>query len=97
MNQLNVFVNRDRVGVLERLHRTGEAERYRFTYRPDVSENHMVALTMPVRKEPYLYHRLPPVFDQNLPKGDRRRLLGGLAKAHRMDDFGLLVVGRSRS
>ena len=94
-NQLHVFVNRDRVGVLERLHRTGEPESYRFTYRPGVPENHMVALTLPVREKPYFYHRLPPVFDQNLPEGNRRRLLNGLAKTRRMDDFGLLeVVGR---
>jgi len=62
--RLKVWVGTDSVGSLE----TSRA-RYLFSYAPDCPAVRFVSLTMPVRRESYVWHELHPVFQAGLPEG----------------------------
>jgi serine/threonine-protein kinase HipA len=64
---MNVFVNYDRAGELER-----SGTKVQFTYQPECRPGQAVSLMMPVCPEPYLtsaYGTIHPVFDMNIPEG----------------------------
>lgn len=54
---------------------------YVFKY-DDLYEGPVVSLTMPVRKEPYVFNSFPPFFDGLLPEGIQ---LDGLLKKYKID------------
>ena len=64
--KLNVHVLDQQVGVLEQV---GDFKSV-MTYVPDVAQEMLVSLTMPVRTESYLWDdELHPIFRMNLPEG----------------------------
>ena len=64
--KLNVHVLDQHVGVLEQV---GDFKSV-MTYVPDVAQEKLVSLTMPVRTESYLWDdELHPIFRMNLPEG----------------------------
>ncbi len=64
--KLNVHVHNKQVGVLEQV---GDFKSV-MTYVPDVAQEWLVSLTMPVRTESYLWDdELHPIFRMNLPEG----------------------------
>lgn len=67
MNALDVYLHKDRVGVLERL----EGSRLRFTYAADLLAQATVplSLSLPPRAEPYADSACRPFFAGLLPEG----------------------------
>jgi serine/threonine-protein kinase HipA len=63
-NRLKVWVGTDPVGSLDT-----SAGRYLFTYAPDCPAVRFISLTMPVRRQTYVWHELHPVFQAGLPGG----------------------------
>ena len=62
-------------------------------YLPDYQEE-SVSLTLPFRKEPYIFDRFPPFFDGLLPEGFQLDALLRQLKIDRKDYFSqLLAVG----
>lgn len=92
---LNVAVRGLGVGSLARADSTPGATSFR--YRDSAAEGQAVSLTMPVRRDDYLWERgLHPIFEMNLPEGFlRSRLQQMFAKViHGFDDLDLLgIVG----
>ncbi len=75
------------------LQESEDGREYRFEYTPDYA-GPPISLTMPVRKEGYLFKEFPPFFDGLLPEGFQLEALLRLHKLDRNDKFGqLLVIG----
>ncbi len=89
MREADVFQQGVRAGILcER-----SSDRYEFLYEPDYT-GPPVSLTMPVRREPYLYTRFPPFFEGLLPEGFQLEALLRQAKLDKIDYWSqLLQVG----
>jgi serine/threonine-protein kinase HipA len=62
--RLKVWVGTDPVGSLD-----ASGGRHLFTYGADCPAVRFVSLTMPVRRQTYLWHELHPVFQAGLPGG----------------------------
>ena len=76
-------------GQLEEIDR----QHYRFTYAPEYI-GEPVSLALPVRREPYEFDRLPPIFEGLLPEGPQLEALLRQYKVDRHDLFTqLLLVG----
>ena len=90
MRQALVKVHNQEAGIL-----TETADRrYRFDYHNGYT-GAPVSLTMPIRKEGYVYSHFPPFFDGVLPEGGQLEGLLQLRKIDRYDYFTqLLVVGQ---
>ena len=63
----------------------------RFTYLEDYT-GAPVSLTLPVRREPYVFAGFPPVFDGLLPEGPQLEALLRTHKIDRSDAFAQLVT-----
>jgi len=68
----------------------GNGREYRFLYNSEYS-GPPVSLTMPVRKEPYVFDAFPPFFDGLLPEGYQLDSLLRQKKLDRSDRFAQLV------
>jgi serine/threonine-protein kinase HipA len=76
-------------GTLEEIDRL----HYRFTYAPDYA-GEPVSLALPVRRKPYEFDGLPPVFEGLLPEGQQLDAMLRQYKVDRHDLFTqLLMVG----
>jgi serine/threonine-protein kinase HipA len=85
---LDVYVRAQAVGTL-----TEEAGRFVFTYLPGVADDNRVSLLMPVRAESYVWPRLHPFFQMNLPEGVKKDIMIRHLGAHAdVSDFGLLAL-----
>lgn len=86
---LDVYVLDTLVG-----HLVDDDNKYVFTYLPDVSEEYLVSLTMPVRPESYVWTRgLFPFFMQNLPEGFQKQVIRERLGAHAdVSDWGMLAL-----
>jgi serine/threonine-protein kinase HipA len=86
---LDVWVYDRLVGTLGE-----ESDAFVFSYREDVPEDHLVSLTMPVRRQTYRWNRgVPPFFQMNLPEGYQKDLLQAKLGPHAdVTDAGLLVL-----
>lgn len=51
-----------------------------------------VALTLPIRNEPYIFNRFPPFFDGLLPEGPQLEALLKQRKIDKNDYFSQLIV-----
>ena len=83
-----VYVNDILAGHLAELE---EGKQFSFFYHPEYS-GPPVSLTMPVKKEPYMYDRFPPFFDGLLPEGIPLESLLRLRKIDAYDYFSQLVA-----
>ncbi|MFM0174769.1 type II toxin-antitoxin system HipA family toxin [Paraburkholderia sediminicola] len=87
-DSLDVYVCGQAVGTLAE-----EAGQYVFTYLPDVAEENRVSLLMPVRAESYVWPRLHPFFQMNLPEGIKKDIMIRKLGPHAdVSDFGLLAL-----
>lgn len=85
---LDVYVDGHPVGIL-----IEEAGRYVFTYLPDVDPSRFVSLLMPVRAQSYVWPRLHPFFQQNLPEGIKKDTIVRRFGPHAIvSDIGLLAL-----
>ncbi|MCC8392181.1 type II toxin-antitoxin system HipA family toxin [Paraburkholderia sp. MMS20-SJTR3] len=85
---LDVYVGGQLVGTLAQ-----EADRYVFTYLPQAEEANQVSLLMPVRAQSYVWPRLHPFFQMNLPEGAKKEILIRQLGPHAdVSDFGLLAL-----
>jgi serine/threonine-protein kinase HipA len=85
---LDVYVGDAMVGTL-----IEETRQYVFTYLPDVASANLVSLLMPVRAESYVWPRLHPFFQENLPEGIKKDILIHSLGPHAdVSDFGLLAL-----
>ncbi|MBT2333110.1 HipA N-terminal domain-containing protein [Variovorax paradoxus] len=99
-HRLDVYVDGNRVGTLERHGAAGSV----FAYLPDAGKSDFTSLLMPVRLESYAVpSALIPTFQQNLPEGFlRRKITERFGKVLATDDFVLLAltganpIGRQR-
>lgn len=94
MTTLVVWRDEVRVGVLD----TTANHEVRFTYDPEVvaggNRAHMVGVRCPLRVQPYVGPAAEAVFENLLPEGELRRVLGQATKHDATDTVGLLgVVG----
>jgi serine/threonine-protein kinase HipA len=90
---LNVAVRGASIGDLARADSTPGATSFR--YRHPVAESQAVSLTMPVRRDDYLWEQgLHPIFEMNLPEGYlKSRLQQMFSKVIRgFDDLDLLSI-----
>lgn len=87
MRKATVIFKETAAGVIEE---TGEG--YRFTYdRAYLAEGQPIAVTLPLRVEPYESKTLFPFFEGLLPEGWFRDVVCRTLKIDPRDDFGLLV------
>ncbi|MFO7729257.1 MAG: HipA N-terminal domain-containing protein [Spirochaetia bacterium] len=85
-----VYMGEVRAGILTEEKETGL---YSFSYLPDYT-GPPISLTMPVRREPYVFIEFPPFFDGLLPEGIQLESLLRRRKIDRKDYFSqLLAVG----
>ncbi|WP_395344819.1 HipA N-terminal domain-containing protein [Ningiella sp. W23] len=64
-----------------------------FRYSDNVTCEHFVSLTMPVRKQEYSHSKLLPIFEMHLPEGYLLSVIKKhFAKITRTDDLGLLHI-----
>lgn len=85
---LDVYVAGQMVGTLAE-----EAGQYVFTYLPAVPPENLVSLLMPVRAESYVWPRLHPFFQMNLPEGIKKDIMIRHLGPHAdVSDFGLLAL-----
>jgi serine/threonine-protein kinase HipA len=75
-------------GVLEE---RAPGKQYAFTYLEDYA-GPMISLTLPVRKEEYLFGAFPPFFDGLLPEGVQLEALLRQNKIDRNDHFAQLTA-----
>lgn len=89
MRTANVYINNELAG-----HLTEEDDgTYLFEYLPNYN-GHPVSLTMPLRKQKFLFENFPPFFEGLLPEGVQLEGLLRQNKIDRKDYFGqLLAVG----
>lgn len=66
--------------------------RWDFGYRERLREHDAVSLTMPISHPQYPRKALHPVFDQNIPEGDRREAIARAANLSHYDDMDLLCL-----
>ncbi len=86
----DVYVHEELAGVLKEQEK---GKRYSFTYLPEYS-GPPVSLTMPVRREPFIFYEFPPFFDGLLPEGIQLESLLRRRKIDKNDYFSqLLAVG----
>ncbi|WP_241295737.1 type II toxin-antitoxin system HipA family toxin [Burkholderia stabilis] len=86
--RLDVYVNGQQIGTLAE-----EADKYVFTYLPDVPAADLVSLLMPVRAESYGWKTLHPFFQMNLPEGFKKDLMIRSLGPHAdVSDIGLLAL-----
>ena len=91
MREAHVFQLGVRAGVLRELILQA---RYEFVYAPEYAGT-PISLSMPVRREAYLFAKFPPFFEGLLPEGYQLEALLRHAKLDRSDYLGqLLQVGR---
>jgi len=68
--------------------------RYRYQYDPDYT-GPPISLTLPKRRDPYLFDTFPPFFDGLLPEGVMLEAMLRELKIDRQDSFSqLCAVGR---
>ncbi|WP_322102185.1 type II toxin-antitoxin system HipA family toxin [Paraburkholderia sp. J41] len=85
---LDVYVRGQAVGTLAE-----EGGQFVFTYLPGVAEENQVSLLMPVRAGSYVWRRLHPFFQMNLPEGFKKDLMTRQLGPHAdVSDFGLLAL-----
>jgi serine/threonine-protein kinase HipA len=82
-----VFQAGTRAGDLQELPKGG----CQFAYLEDYTGT-PVSLTLPVRREPYVFAGFPPVFDGLLPEGPQLEALLRMHKIDRSDAFAQLVT-----
>lgn len=89
---LDVWVHGRRVGRIEA--EATSPRSFSFTYGPHATETEFVSLTMPVRERRFEDGSLFPIFEQNLPEGELKAVLGTrYAKTLTLiDDFDYLAV-----
>lgn len=92
MASVDVYVQSQNVGLLEKTARVGEySEKHSFTYLADSEQ--ALSLLMPIRRETYDYPGLHPIFQMNLPEGYLREYLErATAKAFGSDDLTVLTL-----
>ena len=65
---------------------------YIYDYGSDLDSD-FISLTMPVRAKDFVYNKLHPIFEMNLPEGYLLSIIKKhFSKILKMDDFGLLKV-----
>jgi serine/threonine-protein kinase HipA len=89
--RLNVFLDSDRVGEIER---RGPA-RYRFTYSGDFQKRHqpgdvVLSASLPVQAQPFAPSATAPFFEGLLPEGGIRAAIARSFHVSEEDGFGLL-------
>ncbi|GAB7534188.1 type II toxin-antitoxin system HipA family toxin [Burkholderia sp. 3C] len=85
---LDVYVRGQVVGTL-----VEEGGQFVFTYLPDAAEESQVSLLMPVRAASYVWPRLHPFFQMNLPEGVKKDIMIRHLGPHAdVSDFGLLAL-----
>lgn len=90
MRKAMIFFDKDLAGMLSE---DAEGKGFCFQYEPGYS-GPPISLTMPVRKEAYLFDEFPPFFDGLLPEGFQLESLLRQKKLDRDDKFGqLLIIG----
>lgn len=90
MRRAEVYFKNDLAGILAE---SEEGTEHHFQYEPDYG-GPPISLTMPTRKEPYIFDGFPPFFDGLLPEGFQLEALLRQKKLDRNDKFGqLLVIG----
>jgi serine/threonine-protein kinase HipA len=86
-NNLSVKINNNQIGNLNE-----ESSKYIFTY-DTTNKNEFLSLTMPIRNEQYLNHKLHPIFEMHLPEGYLLSVIKKhFSKLQKTDDFGLLKI-----
>ncbi len=86
VDKLQVYVNHAPVGEIFR-----EGGNFLFSYLPDCAKEQFVSLTMPVRRQPYVYNELLPIFQMHLPEGYLKSVIQKqFSKIAATDDFGML-------
>ncbi|MGA9855702.1 MAG: type II toxin-antitoxin system HipA family toxin [Gammaproteobacteria bacterium] len=88
---LDVWVHASRVGRLEAV---ASPRSFVFSYRENAHPEDLISLTMPVEERLFEDRTLFPIFQQNLPEGELRAVLGTrYSKTLTLiDDFDYLVV-----
>jgi serine/threonine-protein kinase HipA len=90
MRNARVFFENDLAGMLTE---ADDGKEYQFLYDPGYS-GPPISLTMPVRREVYIFKEFPPFFDGLLPEGFQLEALLRQKKLDRNDKFGqLLIIG----
>lgn len=84
----SIFMHGKKAGILTEIVPIKE---YHFTYIPSYQDD-PISLTMPIRKDPYVFDRFPPFFDGLLPEGGQLDALLRLRKLDRNDLFSQLIV-----
>jgi serine/threonine-protein kinase HipA len=89
---LDVWVNQRRVGQIKAV--PSSPRSFVFSYSAQAKADEFVSLTMPVREDMFEDGKLFPIFEQNLPEGELKALLGTrYAKSIPLiDDFDYLAV-----
>ncbi|MDA0322200.1 MAG: HipA N-terminal domain-containing protein [Verrucomicrobia bacterium] len=87
LRRANVLFKGQRAGTIE------ETESgYRFTYDPGfVDYGHSIAVSLPLRAEPFESARLFPFFEGLLPEGWYKEIVCRTIKVDEDDSFGLLI------
>ena len=101
---LHVFVNGKPVGRLDEVQEAdGVPPVYRFSYVDALSKQDAVSVTMPTTTPTFVTRRIPPIFTQNMPEGNRLLSLMKAGKIIRLDDHfgviaatGAITIGRVR-
>ncbi len=88
MRRAKIFYQETPAGELVE---TDIGNHYHFIYNPEYT-GPPVSLTMPVRKEPYVFNSFPPFFDGLLPEGYQLEALLQQQKMDRNDRFSQLVL-----
>lgn len=91
MRQCEVYINKDKAGVLTET----DDRQYIFTYDCHYLEdlsNTPVSLTMPLRQEPYRSGHLFPFFFNMLSEGENRAVQSQLLHIDQDDDFGIMLA-----
>lgn len=86
MRKARVLINKIEAGILEMI----DKNNYQFTYFPDY-QGPPVSLTMPVKKNIYLFNQFPPFFEGLLPEGIMLEALLRQSKLDKNDLFGQLM------
>lgn len=88
MRKARIFIDKKLAGYFEEL-----SNGYQYAYIPNY-EGRAISLTMPIKKEPYIFTSFPPFFEGLLPEGVMLEAMLKKCKLDSDDYFGqLLQVG----
>jgi serine/threonine-protein kinase HipA len=88
MKKANIYLHGSHAGILEEQE---YCKKYVFTYDCDYNGD-SISVTMPIKKESYLFSRFPPFFDGLLPEGVQLEGLLKQKKIDRNDLFSQLIA-----